>query len=203
MALSPLTTEPQFDEKWAFVAEKEKNCDRSEPSNDHKGDYWDHVALTPSTGSSFPSCRGPGGPSTRGGGGGVPSAEGGRLMNLMTSDDEPAYETAILHAYGEAVRPPRPSSRAGRTPRPRRPQRGRTAMVMKRREKGRIVEVGTRVVFGTVEAVMTGLGAVEGQQAINTAFTERESVTDRRRNARKARKPYRLSKYWRHHNAVT
>ena len=28
---------------------------------------------------------------------------GGRLMSLMTSDDYPAYETAILHAYGAAL----------------------------------------------------------------------------------------------------
>jgi hypothetical protein len=32
---------------------------------------------------------------------------GGRVMDLMTSDDYPAYETAILHAYGETVTPPR------------------------------------------------------------------------------------------------
>ena len=36
---------------------------------------------------------------------------GGRLMNLMTSDDYPAYETAILHAYGETVTPPRTGKR--------------------------------------------------------------------------------------------
>ena len=35
----------------------------------------------------------------------------GRLMNLMTSDDYPASETAILHAYGETVTP---HARAGR-----------------------------------------------------------------------------------------
>ena len=37
VALSPLTTEVQFDEKWAFVAKKEKNCDREDPANDRKG----------------------------------------------------------------------------------------------------------------------------------------------------------------------
>ena len=47
MVLFPLMTEAQFDEKWAFVAEKEANCDRSDPADDHKGDYWDHVALDP------------------------------------------------------------------------------------------------------------------------------------------------------------
>ena len=25
----------------------EANCDRSNPADDHKGDYWDHVALDP------------------------------------------------------------------------------------------------------------------------------------------------------------
>jgi len=37
--------EAQFDEKWAFVAKKQKNCDPSEPEDDSKGDQWDHTAL--------------------------------------------------------------------------------------------------------------------------------------------------------------
>jgi hypothetical protein len=36
-------------------------------------------------------------------------------MRLMTSDGYPAYEAAILHAYGETVTPPR----TGRPGRPR------------------------------------------------------------------------------------
>ena len=43
----PLTTEVQLDEKWAFVAKKEANCDRSDPADDHKGDSWDHIAFDP------------------------------------------------------------------------------------------------------------------------------------------------------------
>ena len=43
----PLTTEVQFDEKWSFVAKKEAHCDRADPADDHKGDYWDHVAYDP------------------------------------------------------------------------------------------------------------------------------------------------------------
>ncbi len=77
------------------------------------------------------------------------------------------------------------------------------AVVTKRREKGRVVEIGTRVVFGTVAAVMTALGLSKVSRAINTAFIEREHGTDRHRNARKARKTYRFSKDWRHHEAVT
>lgn len=128
----------------------------------------------------------------------------GRLMNLMTSDDYPAYETAILHAYGETVTPPR----TGKPGRPRAsyqaPPPGLTyATVTKRREKGRVVEVGTRVVFGTIAAVILALGMSKVSRAINTALVERENATDRHRNARKARKTYRFSKDWRYHEAVT
>jgi len=129
---------------------------------------------------------------------------GGRLMNLMTSDDYPAYEAAILHAYGETVAPPR----TGKPGRPKAPYKAippglNYAVVTKRREKGRVVEVGTRVVFGTVASVLLALGLSKVSRAINTAFVERENGTDRHRNARKARKTYRFSKDWRYHEAVT
>ena len=125
----------------------------------------------------------------------------GRLMNLMTSDDYPAYETAILHAYGATITPPR----TGKPGRPKAayqaPPPGLTyATVTKRREKGRVVGIGTRVVFGTVAAVLLALGLSKVSRAINTAFVERENGTDRHRNARKT---YRSSKDWRYHEAVT
>ncbi len=41
----PNTREAQFDEKWAFVAKKEKNCNPNDPADDRKGDAWDHVAI--------------------------------------------------------------------------------------------------------------------------------------------------------------
>src|SRR5215212_6105666 len=37
----PATCEVQFDEKWAFVYQKQKNCDPNDPDDDHRGDYWD------------------------------------------------------------------------------------------------------------------------------------------------------------------
>ncbi len=201
----PRTAEVQFDEKWAFVAKKEAHCDRTDPADDHKGDYWDHVALDPEhrlVVSVVPGART------------IENTEalvedfrrrtGGRLMNLMTSDDYPAYETAILHAYGETVTPPR----TGKPGRPKAPYQTAPAglnyaVVTKRREKGRVVEIGTRVVFGTVAAVLLALGLSRVSRAINTAFVERENGTDRHRNARKARKTYRFSKDWRYHEAVT
>ena len=128
----------------------------------------------------------------------------GRVMNLMTSDDYPAYETAILNAYGETITPPR-TGKPGRPKAPyQAPPPGLTyATVTKQREKGRVVKVGTRVVFGTIATVLAALGLSRVSRAINTAFVERENATDRHRNARKARKSYRFSKDWRFHEAVT
>jgi hypothetical protein len=36
---------------------------------------------------------------------------GGRLMDLITTDGYPAYEGAILEAYGETITPPRTGKR--------------------------------------------------------------------------------------------
>lgn len=73
----------------------------------------------------------------------------------------------------------------------------------KRRERGRVVEVGTRIVFGTVAAVLLAPGTSRASRAINTAFVARQNGTDRHRNARKARRTDRFSKACRHHEAVT
>jgi hypothetical protein len=128
----------------------------------------------------------------------------GRLMNLITTDGHPAYEEAILNAYGETVTPPRTGERG----RPRAPYKiapkGLTyAVVEKTREKGRVVSIATRVVFGTMAAVAAALGMSSASRSINTSFVERQNGTDRHRNARKARKTYRFSKDWRYHEAVT
>ena len=102
---------------------------------------------------------------------------GGRVMRLMTSDAYPAYEAAILQAYGEEVTPPR----TGKPGRPKKaskvaPAALTYATVTKRREKGRVVEIGTRIVFGTVAAVLLALGMSKVSRAINTAFVDRKSV---------------------------
>src|SRR6185436_3509389 len=43
----PRTREVQFDEKWNFVAKKQKNCDPDDPRDGDKGDDWDHTAVDP------------------------------------------------------------------------------------------------------------------------------------------------------------
>ncbi|WP_435011935.1 hypothetical protein P12x_006169 (plasmid) [Tundrisphaera lichenicola] len=129
---------------------------------------------------------------------------GGRLMDLITTDGYQAYENAILEAYGETITPPR----TGKRGRPRAPYKvepvGLTyAVVEKTQERGRVVAIATRVIFGTMAAVAAALGMSRVSRSINTSFVERQNGTDRHRNARKTRKTYRFSKDWRHHESVT
>ena len=125
-------------------------------------------------------------------------------MRLMTSDAYPAYETAILEAYGETATPPR-TGRPGRPKGPsKRPPAGLVyATAEKVRKKGRVVEILTRVVFGTMAAVAAALAGSGVSRSINTSFLERQHLTDRHHNARKSRKTYRFSKDWRFHEAAT
>jgi hypothetical protein len=136
--------------------------------------------------------------------GAVKQRTGGRVMALMTSDDYPAYETAILNAYGQEVTTT-PTGRPSRRMVPERvpPPGLNYATVEKRREKGRVVEVLTRVVFGTLAAIVAALGRSKVSRRINTSFLERQNATDRHRNARKVRKAYTFSKDWRVHEAMT
>lgn len=128
----------------------------------------------------------------------------GRRMNLMTSDENPAYAKAILQTYGELVQQRRKGQR-GRHPAPlKKPPKGLTyATVHKTREKNRVVQVDRRVIYGTVMAVVAALAASKVSEEVNTVFVERQNGTDRHRNARKARKTYRFSKDWEVHEAVT
>jgi hypothetical protein len=129
---------------------------------------------------------------------------GGRVLDLMTSDDYPAYEAAILNAYGQEVTTT-PTGRPSRkmTPEKIAPPGLNYATVEKRREKGRVVEVVTRVVFGTMATILAALGRSTVSRSINVSSLERQNGTDRHHNARKVRKTYTFSKDWRVHEAMT
>jgi hypothetical protein len=201
----PRTREAQLDEKWAFVAKKEANCDRSDPADARKGDHWDHVALGPD--HRLVVCVVPGKRSAENTGALVREFHrrtSGRLMDLITTDEHAPYRGAILEAYGETVTPPRTGERG----RPRRaykvPPAGLTyATVHKTRVKGRVTKVEQRVIFGTASAVAAALARSASSRAVNTSFVERQNGTDRNRNARKARKSYCFSKAWSMHQAIT
>ena len=140
-----MTREVQLDEKWSFVGKKAENCDPDDPGDADLGDWWDHVAFDPEHRlvlAVVPGARS------------IENAEeavqevydrtAGRADVLITSDEYPAYETAIDHVYGEPG-PPRPTGTPGR--RPVLPERQappdlKYATVHKEREKGRVVAAG-------------------------------------------------------------
>ncbi len=187
------------------MGKKEQPCDPEALADAEQGDNWDHMALEPEhrlVVSVVPGQRTADNGEKR-----VHDCKtrsGSRPMNLMTSDEYPAYKTALLNAYGQEVVPPR-TGKPGRPKAPYKvaPPELQDATVHKTRDKGRVVKVDFRVVFGTVVGVMAALAQSLGSKAINPAFIERQNGTDRKRNARKVRKRSCFSKNWEVHEAVT
>src|SRR5262245_7297810 len=201
----PRTEEVQFDEKWSFVFKQQERCDPEDPADANHGDWWDHVAYDPEHRlvlGVVPGARD------------VENVEaiverakrrtGGRVLRLLTTDADSAYETAILAADG-LDQATAPGGRASRRMVPEKvPPPGLTyATVEQRREKGRVVEILTRVVFGTMAAALAALGQSSASRSINTSFLERQNATDRHHNARKVRKTDTFSKDWRVHESMT
>ena len=205
VARSPLTREIQMDEAWPFVAKKEKNCGEDDPEDRSPGDCWDHVAFDPEhrlVVSVVPGERTAG--SVRELVGDLKDRLGGLVPRLITTDEYSPYAAAILEAFGTEVVPPR----TGRRGRPRSPYKVAPeglnyATVHKTRKKGRVVEVATRVIFGTAATVEEALANSAASRTVNTAFVERHNGTDRGRNARKVRKTYGFSKDWWIHRAAS
>jgi IS1 family transposase/transposase-like protein len=205
VAHSRETRELQMDEKWAFVAKKEANCDEDDPQDRFRGDCWDHVAFDPEhrlVVSVVPGERTA--ESVRELVADVKGRLDGRTPELITTDEYAPYQGAILEAFGTEVVPPR----TGKPGRPRKPFKVAPAglnyaTVHKARKKGRVVEVTRRVIFGTAESVGAALANSDVSRTVNTAFVERHNGTDRNRNARKVRKTCCFSKDWWMHRAVS
>lgn len=201
----PQTDEVQMDEKWAFVGKKQKHCDDDDPADDRLGDCWDHVAFDPvhrlvlavvpgkRTAENVETLVEE-----------VQQRTEGRMLDLITTDEYPAYKQAILSVYGEPVIPPR----TGKPGRPQAPYKVppadlKYATVHKTRHQGRVVKIDYHVVFGDRLGVEQALARSPVSNQINTAFVERQNGTDRHRNARKVRKTYRFSKDPDIHDAMT
>lgn len=127
---------------------------------------------------------------------------GERPMDLITSDEHRPYPEAILQAYGvEAT-----TTRSGLAVRARHkvaPPWLCYATVHKVRRSGRVIEIVTRLIFGTAALLAAAWAASRVSQAVNVSFLERQHLTDRHRNARKRRKTYCFSKCWEAHEAAT
>jgi hypothetical protein len=128
----------------------------------------------------------------------------GRTLRLMTSDDYPAYKTAIEHVYGAEVTTT-PSGGASRRMVPEKevPPELTYATVEKRRQWGRVVEILVHLIFGTMAALVMALRLSRVSRRVNVSFLERYNATDRHKNARKVRKTYTFSKDWRVHESMT
>jgi len=200
----PATQEVQFDEKWSFVAKKEKHCDPTNPDDDRCGDCWDHVALDPEHRLVVSAVVG------------KRTYENarqvvyefrertdGRFINLMTSDEYSAYTGAIAEVYAEPeLSPPGSSPAAPKEVEERVPEWLVYATVHKTRVQNRVVKVEARLVFGTLLSLAAAL-VCSVLRWVNTVFVERSHGSDRLRNSRKVRKTYRFSKDWGVHEAVS
>jgi IS1 family transposase len=191
----PNTHEVQLDEKWSFVGKKQKNCDPDSEDDWFCGDQWDHVAFDPDSRLVLEVLVGKRLETNaeellQG----VKKRLGEQPPQLISSDGYPAYEEAILGAFGEEVTPP-PTGKPGRPAgaRVEAPDGLCYGRIKKHKSKGRVVGVQTEMVLGQLEA----------EQKISTSYLERHNATDRHRNARKGRKTYRFSKDWEVHEAMT
>ena len=160
--------------------------------------------MTPSTNWSSASSPGRGAEEAEAVVADVKQRTEGRTLRLMTSDDYPAYKTAIEQVYGEDVTTT-PSGRASRRMVPEKavPPRLTYATVEKRRRRGRVVEILVHLIFGTMAALARALGLSRVSRQVNVSFLERYNATDRHKNARKVRKTYTFSKDWRVHESMT
>ena len=132
----------------------------------------------------------------------------GRLPELITTDEYAVYPSVILDAYGvrkEDLELTEAEEEFGREEMPPEyfPVEIAYATVHKERERGRVVRVEPRIVFGTEAQVAEVLDRGTTAATINTSYVERFHGTNRHFNARKARKVYTFSKDLAFHVAVT
>jgi hypothetical protein len=120
-------------------------------------------------------------------------------LRVFFSDQRPQYKEAILKSFGQWVQPERQGSR-GPWPQPRLapPPDLLYAQVVKHRQKGRVIRISERVVFGTPAMLQAYLDQSAVDRHLNTAFIERQNGTMRHQNRRFTRKTLSFSKedYW-------
>ncbi len=187
--------ECQLDELWSFVHTKEQNLFSAKLCCDTYGDAWVWIAFAPVWRLVLAFVVGK-----------RTQASANLLLErvlhvtdatipFFTSDQLAEYRSALLEVYGEWYQPPRNGNR-GRYPDRRRvaPEGLLYAQVVKQRERGNIVAVSTKAVFGTLAAITTRLEALSTSRMVNTSFVERENLTLRQQSRRLTRKTSGFSK---------
>jgi len=188
-------TECQVDELWTFVFKKEKHLTILEKLAGRYGDTWIWTAFDP-VHKLVPMWRV-----------GKRTSEDAKRFILalkgtldahipfFTSDDLPQYAEALLEVYGEWYTPARRGTR-GRLPavHKRPPADLRYAVVVKEREDNRLVQVTTRLVYGTEKQLNLFLKNSPVSTTINTYGVERNNLTIRQDSRRLGRKVNAFSK---------
>ena len=190
--ISPTALE--FDEKWSFTGKKQKNV-TAKDEQEQVGDHWDVNCIDPQ--SKLLVTLVPGKRTLETIEQAVLDAASRLAMDgpipAIFTDGESAYQNAILNAFGNRYPSPR-SSNIGRPPNPiiRVPQELVYAQVVKHRQGGKVINVEIRPIFG--KGKLDSVVAALGWKKANTSSIERFNLTDRSRNARKARKSLNFSR---------
>lgn len=187
--------ECQLDELWTFIHKKEDRLTSLEKLAEVSGDAWVWIAfspvykLVPAWVVGKRTLRHARRLLFR-----LQSATDGHIP-FFTSDALPHYADALLEVYGVWGTPPRQGTR-GRVPKPRRypPPDLCYAIVIKERAHGRVVQVTTRIVYGTTVQVEAALRASPVSHTINTDGVERNNLTIRQHTRRMGRKVNAFSK---------
>ncbi|MBI1801049.1 MAG: helix-turn-helix domain-containing protein [Chloroflexi bacterium] len=188
-------SECQLDELWTFVYKKEDQLDPVDKLFSTYGDAWVWIAFSP-------VCKLV--PAWVVGKRTLPTARKlvFRLKSatyahipFFTSDELPHYADALLSVYGEIKTPLRCGTR-GRWPKPRKypPPELCYAVVVKERERGRVVSVTTRIVYGSEAQIRSALQDSPVSTTINTYGVERNNLTVRQHSRRLGRKVNAFSK---------
>ena len=189
-------TECQVDELWSFVRKKEAHLTVAEKVLALYGDAWVWIAFAPAWRLVAAFVVG------------KRDQENANVLlerlqavscgyiPFFTSDQLPYYAHALLHVYGMPEVILHIPGKRGPKPKPKLlpPADLYYAQVVKRRKGGRVVQVTTKIIFGTEGAVQDRLAVSRVSQTIKTSFVERNNLTCRQCHGRLSRKVLSFSK---------
>src|SRR5262245_25576189 len=169
--------ECQLDELWSFVHTKEQHLDAAKLFCVTYGDAWIWIAFAPVWRLVLAFVAGK-----------RTQASANLLLErmdhvtdaaipLFTSDQLPEYRTALLHVYRQWYQRA-PNGTRGCYPKPRRiaPPDLLYAQVVKQRERGEVIAVSTKAVFGDATQIAARLSSLPTSTTVNTSFVERENL---------------------------